>query len=159
MHAYHHVYFGRRRRERRCSKEAALARGGEAESGACPRSEEVIMRALSPVSVHRRSRSMQSANANALQILEAMQLLGSSDPAHVGFATCGLTPELQRAAEAATAALRPVASRLKSRKIACRLRIETAQLMAASAHKSSSPVDLSSPPTAHSRLATPCVPR
>ena len=90
---------------------------------------------------------MQRANANAPKILEAMQLLGSSDPTHVAFAMCGLAPDLQKAAETAAAALRPVASRLKSRKIACQLRMETAQLMAASTQKDSSPVDLTSPPS------------
>lgn len=58
---------------------------------------------------------------------------------------CGLPGELQKAAETAAAALRPVAARLASRKIACRLRIETAQLMAR-AQSQMSPANWTSPP-------------
>ena len=89
---------------------------------------------------------MQNASTYATKILEAIQLLGSAHPSHVAFATCSLTPELQSAAETAAAALRPIASRLASHKIACQLRVETAQLMAI-AHNGSTPVDWASPPT------------
>ena len=45
---------------------------------------------------------MQSANAAAPKIIEALMTLGSADPAHIAFAMCGLRPSLQQdAAEAA----------------------------------------------------------
>ena len=90
---------------------------------------------------------MQQANANAPKILEAMTLLGTADPSHVAFALCGLPFELRRGADSAVAALRPVAARLTSRKIACSLRIETAERLAASSQREMSPADWSAPPT------------
>ena len=76
---------------------------------------------------------MQSANKAAPEIIAALQLLGNAKEEHVSFAMLGLGG-LQAKALEAVRTLRPVAARLASRKIACDLRIEMAQLRRASQH-------------------------
>ena len=76
---------------------------------------------------------MQSANKAAPEIIAALHLLGNAKEEHVSFAMLGLGG-LQAKALEAVRTLRPVAARLASRKIACDLRIEMAQLRRASQH-------------------------
>ena len=91
---------------------------------------------------------MQKANANAPKILDALTLLGRADTSHVAFAMLGLPADLQKNAQAAVTALRPVADRLISRKIACELRIEMARIRRASAHAAdTNSQDWGSPPS------------
>ena len=89
---------------------------------------------------------MQSANAAAPKILDALLLIGQAEEAHISFAMLGLSASLQRAARDAAVMLRPVADRLRSRKIGTDLRIQVAALLAASQYAHVlTPVDLSSP--------------
>lgn len=83
---------------------------------------------------------MQSANRQAPKILEALRVLGDAQSDHIAFALLGLPHALTTAAQAASQQLRPVAHRLKSRGIACELRIEMARLRAASAFPDASAV-------------------
>ena len=71
---------------------------------------------------------MQSANAAAPKILEALRILGNAEKDHVRFAMLGLSPDLQAMALDACTKARPVAWRLRSREIATTLRIETADM-------------------------------
>jgi hypothetical protein len=91
---------------------------------------------------------MQDANKNAPKILEAIATLGLADPSHVAFAMLGLPSALQKGATGACASLRPVATRLLSRKISCDLRLEMARMRAASAHPDliTTVADWSAPP-------------
>ena len=91
---------------------------------------------------------MQSANAAAPKILDALILLGQSKESHISFAMLGLPPKLQNAARDAALALQPVADRLISRRIGTELRIEMSALRASSKHLDAPmepPIDLSSP--------------
>ena len=81
----------------------------------------------------RTRKKMQSANAAAPRILEALATLGECDMHHVRFAMLGLNPNVQAAAMQAVEAAKPVAACLRSRKIATSLRIETAALQRKSA--------------------------
>ena len=74
------------------------------------------------------ARVMQSANAAAPKILEALRILGNAEKDHVRFAMLGLSPDLQAMALDACTKARPVAWRLRSREIATTLRIETADM-------------------------------
>lgn len=92
--------------------------------------------------------NMQSANAAAPKILDALRILGQAKEEHISFAMLGLPSHLQKAARDAAATLRPVADRLRSRKIATELRIQVSSLLAASKHAHVlTPLDLSSPHT------------
>jgi hypothetical protein len=73
---------------------------------------------------------MQSANAAAPRIMDALLVLGQASPQHIQFAMLGLPQDIRTAALETAERARPVARRLASRKIACALRIEMAALRA-----------------------------
>ena len=91
-------------------------------------------------------RRMQSANAAAPKLIEALVTLGRANPDHVAFAMLGLPSHMQQDAHDAMKGLRRVAARLVSRRLSVELRLEMASLRASSAHMSSvTAADWSSP--------------
>lgn len=89
---------------------------------------------------------MQSANAAAPKLIDALITLGRADLDHVRFSMLGLPSTLQQDAQDAVKCLRRVAARLVSRRLATDLRIEMAALRARSAYPNEvASVDWSSP--------------
>ena len=91
------------------------------------------------------SAGMKSANAAAPAILDALITLGSATEAHLSYAMLGLPHHIQLAARAAQDHCRPVAARLKSRRIGSSLRIERTALTAASSQELSNKAQWDAP--------------